>query len=87
MARHNELHFVSFALYIPAAKFETHCSNISRDVLDSVFYCFSDTTYDVIPFLTYTVQKANISKTKEDIPKKVNARLRFFPEKPFKYKQ
>ena len=35
-------------MYITGATFEEHCSNISRDSLDSVFYCFSETIYDVI---------------------------------------
>ena len=38
-------------MYIPGAKFEEHCSNISRDVLDSVLQCVSETIYDVIAFL------------------------------------
>ena len=37
-------------MYIPGAKFEEHCSNISEDILDSVFYCSSETIYDVITF-------------------------------------
>ena len=28
---------VSFVMYISSAKFEEHCSNVSRDTLDSVF--------------------------------------------------
>ena len=35
-------------MYITGAKFEDHCSNISRDILNSVFYGFSETIYDVI---------------------------------------
>ena len=31
----NGCHFVSFVMYISCAKFEEHCSNISRDILDS----------------------------------------------------
>ena len=33
-------HFVSFVMYISGAKFEDHCSNISGDILNSVFYRF-----------------------------------------------
>ena len=44
-------HFVSFAMYISGAKFEDHCSNISGDILNSVFHRFSGTIYDVITFL------------------------------------
>ena len=42
---HNRCHFVSFLMYISGAKFEKHCSNISRDILDSVFYCLSCSNY------------------------------------------
>ena len=31
-------YFVSFVMYISGAKFEEHCSNISGDILNSVFY-------------------------------------------------
>ena len=33
-------HFVSFVMYFSGAKFEEHCSNISGDILDSVFLLF-----------------------------------------------
>ena len=42
--QHHGCHFVSFAMYIFGAKFEEQCSNISRDVLDSVFYQYSQFT-------------------------------------------
>ena len=35
-------------MYISGVKFEDHCSNISRDVLDWVLNCVSRTTYDII---------------------------------------
>ena len=41
-------------MYSPDAKFEEHRFNISRDTLDWVLYCFSETTYDVIILLTKT---------------------------------
>ena len=41
--QHHSCHFVSFVNYLPLAKFEEHCSNISRDILDAVFYHFSYT--------------------------------------------
>ena len=41
-------------MYSPDAKFEEHHFNIFRDILDWVLYCFSETTYDVISFLTKT---------------------------------
>jgi len=47
---------VSFCFFC-GAKFEEHCSNISRDILDSVFYCSSGTTYDIITFLICITQK------------------------------
>ena len=50
-------HFGSFVMYISGAKFEEHCSNISGDILNSVFYRFSGTTYDVITSLICIIQK------------------------------
>ena len=44
-------HTVSFVMCIPDAKFEELCSNISRDIFDSVFECFSETIYDIAAFL------------------------------------
>ena len=38
---------VSFVKYISFAKFDEHCSNISGDILDSVFYYLSGAIYDV----------------------------------------
>ena len=43
-------------MYISGAKFEDHCSNISVDI-NSVFYRFSGTIYDVITFLICIMQK------------------------------
>ena len=40
--------------YSPDAKFEEHRFDISRDILDCVLYCFSETTYDVITLLIKT---------------------------------
>ena len=57
-------------MYISGAKFEDHCFNISGDILNSVFYHFSGTIYDIITSLICTIQKVNISKTKKDIPKR-----------------
>ena len=39
---------------IADAKFEEHCFNISRVILDGVLCCFSGTTYDVITYNTTT---------------------------------
>ena len=49
--------FVSFVIYISGVKFEDHCSNISGDILNSVFYRFSGTIYDVITSLICILQK------------------------------
>jgi len=35
----------------PGAKFEEHCSNISRDILDLAVKCISETIYDDTAFL------------------------------------
>ena len=52
-------HSVSFVMYISGVKFEDHCPNISRDILDSVCYCLSGTIYmyDIITFIICIVQK------------------------------
>ena len=81
--RHDSCHFVSFVMYISGAKFEDHCFNISWDILDSVFYRFSGTIYDVITSLICIIQNVNISKTKKRYSKKENTVLLYF-ERPFK---
>ena len=55
--QHSRCHSVSFVMYVSGAKFEEHCSNISGDILDQVWHCFSGTTYDVITFLICIMQK------------------------------
>ena len=50
-------HFVSFVMYISGAKFEDYRSNISKDIVDSVFYHFSCTVYDVITLLICIIQR------------------------------
>ena len=55
--QYSRCHFVSFVMYITGAKFEDHCSNISRDILNSVFYRFSGMIYDVITSLICMIQK------------------------------
>ena len=50
-------HSVSFVMYISGAKFE-HCSNISGDINDSVFYFLSETVYDIITFLICIIQNS-----------------------------
>ena len=54
--QHGRWYSVSFVMYISCAKFEEHYSNISRDILDSVFYCSSGTIYDVITFFVCIIQ-------------------------------
>ena len=39
MATTQKMPFCSFVMYISDTKFEERCFNISRDLLDSVFYC------------------------------------------------
>ena len=48
---------LSLVMYISGAKFEDHCSNFSGDILNSVFYRFSGTIYEVIAFLICIIQK------------------------------
>ena len=55
--QYSRCHFVSFVMYITGAKFEDHCSNISGDILNSVFYRFSATIYDFINSLIHIIQK------------------------------
>ena len=43
-------------MYITGANFEDQCSNISGDILNSVFYGFSGTIYDVIISLICIIQ-------------------------------
>ena len=45
-----------FVVYISGAKFEEIYSNISKDILDSVFYYFR-AIYDVITFIICIIQK------------------------------
>ena len=55
--QYGRCNFVSFVMYITGAKFEDHCSNISGDILNSVFSRFSGTIYDVITSLICIIQK------------------------------
>ena len=69
-------------MHISSAKFEEHCSNISRDIVDWVLYCFSETIYDVITFLICIIQKRKYLHNENRYSKKKNAILLYF-EKPF----
>ena len=55
--QYSRCHFVSYVMYISGAKFEDHCSNISGGILNSVFYRFSKTIYDVITSFICILQK------------------------------
>ena len=55
--QYSRCYFVSFVMYISGAKFEDHCSSISGDILNSVFYHFSGTIYDVIYFLICIIER------------------------------
>ena len=67
MAIPQQVSLFSFVMYSFGAKFEEHPSNISRDILDLVFCCFSGTIYYVITSLICTIQKCkNLSKTKQE---------------------
>ena len=57
-------------MHISGAKFEEHCFNISRDMVDCVLYCFSGTIYDVITFLFCIIQKRKYPYNEKDIPKR-----------------
>ena len=70
-------------MQISGSKFEEHCSNISKDIIDWVFYCFSGTIYDVIIFLICIIQKRKYLYNEKKYSKKGNAILFYF-EKPFK---
>ena len=70
-------------MYSSGAKFEDHSSNISGDILNSVFYRFSGTIYDVITFLICIIQKREYLQNEKRYSKKENATLLYF-EKPFK---
>ena len=65
--QHSRCHSVSFVMYISGAQFEEHCATISRDILDSVFYCSSAKIYDVITFLICIIQKKSISVERKKI--------------------
>ena len=56
MATTSQLPF-RFLMYISGAKFKDHCFNISGDILNSVFYRFSGTIYNVITSLICIIQK------------------------------
>ena len=69
--QYSRCHFVSYVMYISGAKFEDHCSNISGDILNSVFYRFSGTIQMTSALSSFALYKnVNICKTEKDIPKR-----------------
>ena len=60
-------------MYSSGAQFEDHCSNISVHILNSVFYRFSGTIYDVITFLICIIQKREYLWNEKRYSKKENA--------------
>ena len=50
-------HSLPFVMHISGAKFEEHCLNISKVIVDRVLYCFGRTIYDVITFPICIIQK------------------------------
>ena len=70
-------------MHISGTKFEEHCFNISRDIVDWVLYCFNGATYDVITFLICIIQKRKYLRNEKRYFKKKNTILLYF-EKPFK---
>ena len=62
-------------MYISDAKFEEHCSNISKDILYRVLFCFGGTTYDVNTFLICIKQKRKYLYTEKRYSIKENASL------------
>ena len=65
--QYSRVDFVSFVMYSSGAKFEDHCSNISGDILNSVFYRFSGMIYGVITFLILRNTKTLISLKRKKI--------------------
>ena len=65
--QHHRCHFVSFVMCIFGTKFQEHCFNISRDIIDSVFYHFGCTVYYVI---TFQYRSVSTFRTKKDISKR-----------------
>ena len=74
-------HSVSFVMCIAGAKFEEHCLNISRVILNWMLCCFRGTTYDVITFIICIIQKRK--KKRKKICQK-GKRYSSHSEKPFK---
>ena len=58
-------HSISFVMYISGAKFEEQCFNISRDLLDSVFYCQSGTIYSMTSSLSSFALYKNVNISPE----------------------
>ena len=68
---------------IAGAKFEEHCLNIVRVILDWMLCCFSGTTHDVITFLICIIQKREYLQNEKRYAKKENA-ISLYSGDPFK---
>ena len=66
-------------MYTAGAKFEEHCFNISKVILNWVLCCFSGTTYDS----SLIIQNRKYFQNEKRCAKKENAIL-LYTEKPFK---
>jgi len=73
-------------MFIAGAKFEEHCLNISRVIVNWVLCCFSGTTYDIITFLICLTQQHEYLQNKKRQAKKENTIL-LYSEKPSNRKQ
>jgi len=70
-------------MYIAGAKFEENCFGISTVILDWALCYVSETTYDVITFLIWIIQKREYLINEKRYSKKEKAILLYF-KKPFK---
>ena len=54
-------------MFISGGKFENHCSNISRDIIDSAFYCLllNGTIYDVTFIMHNTKTSVSLKRKKK----------------------
>ena len=81
------VYFVSFVVYISGVKFEEHCSNISRDILGSVFYCLIEDIYDAITFLICIIQKCQYLSNEKGSDSKMKTPFFFILKSLSKKKQ
>ena len=87
MATLRRCHSLPFVMHISGAKFEEHCFNISRDIVDCVLYCSSGNINDVITFLICTIQKRKYLHNEKRYSKKKKKKPFFFALKSLSNKQ